>query len=156
MIEVKLDIPPGLLLLGQVVRRRLAAVIQASAQNIKGTISPYPASSQANAPKSYPGRWYQRGYGPRWARKDGTTGGRKTSETLNRRWSVKKGSGGFSAIIGNNASYSRYVHAEENQARFHSMRGWVTDEQAIERNRENIQNDLSVAIQNEIERLTNE
>jgi hypothetical protein len=34
-------------------------------------------------------------------------------------------------IIGNNASYAKYVQSAEDQARFHKRRGWKTDEQVL-------------------------
>ena len=46
----------------------------------------YPPATEANQPKTFhPGgnnRWYQRGWGTKWARKDGSIGGRMTSEEL--------------------------------------------------------------------------
>ena len=59
-------------------------------------------------------------------------GGRKTSETLGRRWGVER-RGTIGAVLGNIATYSPYVHDEEKQAKYHGRRGWVTDEKAIKR-----------------------
>jgi hypothetical protein len=45
---------------------------------------------------------------------------------------------GWRAVIGNDASYVRYVHDSKEQARFHKRRGWVTDRTAIRESREDI------------------
>lgn len=87
-------------------------------------IAPYPQE------RTRQGRqWYERGYGQRWQRKDGGVGGRKTSETLGRRWDVKVGRVWASAI--NTASYSRLVHKHGEQARIHKKTGWKTDRDVI-------------------------
>lgn len=102
---------------------------KAIAAEIQGKIAPYPRSTSANSPAGPGSRWYERGYGPRWMRKDGGVGGRKTSETLGRRWGIT--SHRTSATLSNKASYAVYVHGAEKQARFHSRRGWKTDKWAI-------------------------
>ena len=132
------------------IRARIHAVVRAGAQNIKATISPYAKSTFANVEKPYPGRWYQRGYGQKWALKGGGANGRKTSESLGQRWTVKSNAARLSAIIGNNASYSRYVHDAQQQARFHSARGWVTDEEAIEKELPAIERMLKQQIDDEL------
>jgi hypothetical protein len=101
------------------------AAIRAGAENVKGSVNQYPPSSSANSPKSR-GRWYERGYGIRWYDREGTLQGRRTSETLGRRWTTRSVDGGMGAIVGNNASYGAYVQDEERQARFHGARGWKT------------------------------
>lgn len=119
--------------LGADFRPMMRAATLAIAAEIQGKIAPYPPSTEANQPGS--GRWYERGYGPRWTRKDGSTGGRKTSETLGRRWALGN-YGDIGAKLGNAASYAPFVHAESDQALFHARRGWLTDRQATDRVRE--------------------
>lgn len=111
------------------------------ALDLQGRIAPYPPATQANwpvynlgphrKPSNY-GRWYQRGFGPRWSRKDGSVGGSKTSEMMNRQWAIRQ-TGRYGQIVGNRASYANWVHAEADQAAFHKARGWVTDRMAIQR-----------------------
>jgi hypothetical protein len=60
--------------------------LRAGAVHIKGKIAIYPNSSEANTPGQR--RWYERGWGAKWTRKDGSIGGRKSSETLGRRWTT--------------------------------------------------------------------
>ena len=111
---------------------------KAIAAQIHGVIAPYADETISNSPSQR--RWYERGYGPRWRRADGSIGGRKTSETLGRRssitggpgWSIRK-LGSIGASLGNIASYAPFVHDAKKQAGFHGARGWVTDEAAVNR-----------------------
>lgn len=96
------------------------------AEEIRNEVSPYPAQP----PPADPDRWYDRGYGPRWRRADGSVGGRKTSEQLGQRWTSKKTATG--AVTANSASYSRWVHSAREQAAIHQATGWMTDEEAID------------------------
>jgi hypothetical protein len=113
--------------------RYLKSVLQAAALDIKGYMAWYPPSTAANSP--FARRWYERGYGPRWYRKDGSINGYQTSEMLDRKWaaarprvSAKK----LEAKVGVKVSYAPYVQSEEKQAWFHRARGWRTDEDAVE------------------------
>ena len=108
----------------------LKPIITAAAQDVRGYIAQYPESSEANAPNER-GRWYERGFGSKWRRADGSIGGRATSETLGRRWTTQSRRGGMAAVVGNNASYARWVQADEQQADFHRRRGWRTDAEAM-------------------------
>lgn len=109
--------------------------LAAGALHIKGIVSQYPPATEANS--STMDRWYQRGYGPRWRRRDGTIGGRKTSEALGRKWATESRNAGLTQVIGNNTSYGPWVQAAEKaggkgpQASFHRQRGWKTDEDVI-------------------------
>lgn len=85
-------------------------------QDITQEVRPYPGPAPAKD-----GRWYQRGYGPRWKRKDGSTGGYKTSEQLGQQWRQQVAAD--SVTIENLASYAPFVHGKE-QAGFHGDRGW--------------------------------
>ena len=110
--------------------RALRAATKGIAGQIEHEIKPYPPSSRANRPGGPGSRWYERGYGPRWRRVDGSIGGRRTSETLGRRWSIS-GWGRIGAVLRNIASYAVYVHEQGKQAAIHHLRGWVTDEEAV-------------------------
>lgn len=100
---------------------------------LKGVISEYPASSVANQSKPYPGRWYQRGYGTRYIKKSGGMGGKKTSETLGKRWTVKKSNAGMTVTVGNNTSYGKWVQGHTKQTKFHNARGWLTTGDVVEK-----------------------
>ena len=69
----------------------LSRAVKAGALHMKGAIARYPPSTDANRPRQYGSffsiksrkannTWYQRGYGPRWVRKDGSVGGRASSD----------------------------------------------------------------------------
>ena len=105
--------------------------------HVMGKVKKYPPSTEANRPRSSLATkktlsWYERGYGTKWMRKDGSVGGRKTSENLGRKWTLKTRDSGWSVVIGNNASYSIFVHSEDDQARFHASRGWLTGQQVLD------------------------
>lgn len=106
--------------------RDLTPAIQAAAVGyvtaLHAVVLPYPPAGAANRPNAQ-GRWYERGYGPRWRRRNGRIGGRKTSQLLNRSWAITRVAGG--ARLQNRASYSGAVHGDD-QAAFHARRGWQT------------------------------
>jgi hypothetical protein len=106
--------------------------LKAGAVHVRGKIAQYPPSTMANSPTNPTGRWYERSFGPRWLRKrSGTIGGRKTSERLDAKWAQRSRDSGLTQVIGNNASYAKYVHDAEEQAGFHGRRGWKTDAQVL-------------------------
>ena len=111
----------------------------------------YPPQSEANAPKAH-GRWYKRGTGTMYARKDGGITVRRTSQMLNRRWSMRRTFTNTLAevVIGNSASYVRFVHDARKQARFHGRRGWRTAQDAVARFGPEIRADIERAIAAEI------
>lgn len=101
-------------------------IMTAAASDAKAWLAQYPAPIRTN-----PNRWYERGYGTRWRRKDGSIGGRRTSETLGRRWTIQILDQGFAARVGNNASYGHWVQDRQTQARVHRGR-WRTIQDAAE------------------------
>lgn len=117
--------------LGADITPAIKAATKAIALEVQGEIAPYPPATIANSPSNPKRRWYERGFGPKWVLKNGAVHGRKTSETLGRRWAVKQR--GVGAVVGNPASYADVVHDADKQARFHGQRGWVTDKEALMR-----------------------
>jgi hypothetical protein len=120
----------------------LSEMTMAVAEVIQSRVQPYPAATAANfpvyhigphtKPANY-GRWYTRGYGPQWSRKDGSIGGSKTSEQLEQSWSLSTPlASRTSTVLGNRASYAKYLHSSEEQVGWAGARGWVTDKTAIE------------------------
>jgi hypothetical protein len=127
--------------LGRDITPELRGFTKAVAEEVKGIIAPYPPASEANFPvyhfgphrkPSNYGRWYTRGYGPQWSRKDGSVGGTKSSEMMNRQWGIRA-LGQSGQVVGNRASYANWVHAAADQTAFHKKRGWVTDVAAVQR-----------------------
>ena len=114
--------------LGAVQARSIwRGILTAGAGEVKNYISVYPPASLANSPNAR--QWYERGYGPRWRAADGSLMGRKTSETLGRRWTTQVED--TRAVIGNNASYARFVQSDAKQAWYHRARNWRTDKMAV-------------------------
>jgi hypothetical protein len=128
-VTVKVTVPPDL---KRALDGDMRKVVQRASvpitRELHSTVSEYPPASAANAPNH---RWYERGYGPRWSRKDGSIGGSKTSEMLNRSWGIARKRWGM--VLGSRASYSPVVHHHKEQARFHKARGWVTDKMAVDK-----------------------
>lgn len=108
----------------------MGEVLMAAGSQLKNYIAKYPPFTDANVPNQR--RWYQRGWGTKWLRKDGSVNGVQSSETLGRRWTVSP-RGPLEVVVGNNASYAPYVQSAEKQAHFHKSRGWRTDQMAIEK-----------------------
>lgn len=119
----------------KVLAQRLSAPITPALRNaalaiataIRDRIAPYPPVP----PRRNPNRWYERGYGPRWRRRDGSIGGRRTSEQMDRRWDVRP-YGGTGAQVRNLASYSGYVQSAARQTAQHRTTGWKTDQWGID------------------------
>uniref|UniRef100_A0A6M3KQL4 Tail protein n=1 Tax=viral metagenome TaxID=1070528 RepID=A0A6M3KQL4_9ZZZZ len=109
----------------------LKGVMTAAASDLKSWVAVYPAAGEGNSPSNAGGRWYERGYGPRWKRKDGSVGGKRTSQTLGRRWTIEVMDQGMAARIGNNATYGPFVQDAERQNRAHKAHGWRTVQDAI-------------------------
>lgn len=98
------------------------------AEEVKIQARPYPPEGPWNRPGEYPKRWYQRLYGPRWALKGGSIGGRNTSEKLQQHWYTKT-LDAWRAMVWNTASYAPWVKGED-QAASHKQHGWkkLTDD----------------------------
>jgi len=120
--------PTGLREVAEKMSADLTPQIKAATMEIaaafQGVIAPYAPSSGANTAGRSP-YWYQRGFGVKYP----GGGGRQTSQTLGRKWSLES-AGPTSVNIINTASYAPYVHLAEYQAWFHAERGWKTDEDA--------------------------
>lgn len=105
------------------VRKR---VLSAGAFQAQELIAVYPKSTIANSPANPTGRWYERGFGTRTA----TGKAYATSETLGRRWTTRVTAN--QAVVGNNASYARFVQGDK-QAALHKRRGWVSTRDVAEK-----------------------
>jgi hypothetical protein len=127
------------------------ATMNGAALYIKGKIAKYPPASEANTPNQR--RWYERGWGAKWTRKDGSINGRKSSQTLGRRWTTELTDGGYGAKVGNNATYAKYVQDRDSQTYFHEARGWLTAQDVSEQEADKVRDLFASAIQAEIRRL---
>lgn len=102
----------------------LQAALLAGGEQVKRKVVVYPPQTMANSPDNPTGRWYERTYGPRWRRRDGSVGGSPTSEDLKHSWNVQ--AIGQTVVVGTDTTYAPYVHDKEKQAKFHKDRGWKT------------------------------
>jgi hypothetical protein len=123
-------------------RTYMMGAMVAATSLVKDWVAEYPAASEANQPRSFNSyygltsqrpmnRWYERGFGTRWARKNGSVGGTRTSETLGRSWTTRIEERGMRGVVGTKASYAPFVQDAEEQARFHAERGWRTVQDAV-------------------------
>jgi hypothetical protein len=111
------------------IRRELQPAMVAIGAVLQGIIAPYPAAPSYTGRK----RWYERGYGQRWLRKDGTKGGIKTSQFLNRSWAVEPDTVTNGALVTNKATYSPWLHLQQKQTKVAERIGWITDRDGIRR-----------------------
>lgn len=144
-------------LLGVRFQPAIRAATKAIALEVQGKVAPYPPITEANLPTNDTGRWYERGYGPKWwvkgrqtsavtgqrftgggfsrrqvlaLQRQGVIHGRKTSQQMNRGWSIKP-LGSIGWVLGNRATYSAYLHSADKQAKWAGQRGWKTDRTSI-------------------------
>jgi hypothetical protein len=124
--------------------------LRAGAAHYRGKIAKYPAASIANSPSNPRGRWYERGYGQRWKKRDGTVAGSRTSQMLGRLWAQREQAGGMQQVVGNRATYAVYVHSSERQVGFHQARGWKNEEQVWEEEKQVILDNVVKEIRREL------
>ena len=115
------------------LRRKLAKItnpraivpgVKAAATHLRGMVTKYPPSTAANSPGGPGSRWYQRGWGSKWMRKDGSAGGIQNSEDLGPSWTRRIEKEGLRFIIGNDTSYAKYVQGPDDQAKAMKRIGW--------------------------------
>jgi hypothetical protein len=121
--------------------------LKAGGVYVEGIMKTYPPDSEANRSKPHPGRWYERGYGPRWYNADGGLMGRKTSERLGDRWTSVTQDEGLTVVIGNNATYAPYVHDDDLRPSYHAARGWPAAQDVVRDENEHVTNMISEFIQ---------
>lgn len=114
-------------------------------EEFKDEAATYPPATEANRPRSYmtsagwDNWWYERGYGSRWARADGTVGGSPTSETLGRSWGVdvRVAARTIRGTLTARASYAADVKGDQ-QKSYHQAHGWTTLRQDFEKRQSKI------------------
>lgn len=114
----------------------LKPFVQSALLDAKGFIAEYPPSTEANIP--YQRRWYERGWGSKWLRKDGSVGGIQSSQVLGRSWTTQTTDSGLGGIVGTKVTYARAVQDRDKQASFHARRGWRTVQDWIEQRSETV------------------
>ncbi len=106
-------------------RRRvlLRAVLE-----LKDLAAAYPVAGRWNSAPGTKGdnRWYQRGYGSRWLRKDRTFGGSNTSQRLQQSWNTEvQRQDEFTASVFTDVTYAPYLLDEEKpRVNWAQSHGW--------------------------------
>ena len=119
--------PPGM-------RRVCTLVVDIVAHEAKIRMATYPPETEANQPKPYPGRWYQRLWGPRWRTASGALRGKNTSERLQYSWRqsvispLSQVVDTLSPRTGRPVTYAALVVGEDTQMDVHRQHGWQTTE----------------------------
>ena len=126
--------------------RFLRPYIQAAVTHVSGKVSAYPSSTDANSPANR--RWYERGWGTRYRRKDGSWGGQQTSEDLGPSWKGKATSD-TRGIIGNDASYAKWVQGPQQSAIMKKI-GWKTTDTVVDEESEKVLKSIQEAVDNEL------
>ena len=127
--------------------RFLRPVIDVQVNHIKGKISkPYPAETAANSPANR--RWYERGFGTKYRRRDGSITGRQTSEDLGPSWTGKATSD-TRGIIGTDASYAKWVQGPQQSAIMKKI-GWKTTDTVVDEESEKVLKSIQKAVDNEL------
>jgi len=106
----------------------------------------YPSSTDANSPANR--RWYERGWGSRYRRKDGSLGGQQTSERLGISWKGKATSD-TRGIIGTDASYAKWVQGPQQSAIMKKI-GWKTTDTVVDEESEKVLKSIQKAVDNEL------
>ena len=117
--------------------RYMAAVMGECVSDIQTDIATYAPATEANLPRPWtsggPNTWYERGYGTKRIRKDGSIVGYQTSEVLGDHWTKRVEQGGMRGVVGNKVSYGPFVQDEDEQAPFHKEAGWRTIQEVAKR-----------------------
>ena len=120
------------------ITRVCTTVVDIVAHAAKGRMATYPPETAANQPKPYPGRWYQRLWGPRWRTASGALGGKNTSERLQYSWRqsvispLSQAVDTLSPRTGRPVSYAPEVVGEGTQTDVHRQHGWHTTQSVID------------------------
>ncbi len=126
------------------IMRGLKAMMGGATELIRSGVADYPPETAGNKPRAFTSGgqniWYERGFGSRWARKDGSAGERQTSETLGRSWTteVRGFAAGVRGIVGTRASYAPLVQDEKQQTAVHKRHKWPTIQSVFKEKRREI------------------
>ena len=125
--------------------KTLEPVLAGLVTEVKGEVSKYAPPTAANVPGGPGSQWYQRGYGSKWMRMDGTVGGRATSEDLGQKWTIRK-TGTLKYLIGNNVKYGPYVKDPDKQAQALKNIGWTNTDEDVRKKEKKVLDELHKAV----------
>jgi hypothetical protein len=94
----------------------------------------YPAAGPWNRDPGTKGnhRWYQRKFGARYKRKDGTTGGRNTSQNLQTSWKSQLADDDYSVSTFTEVTYAPYLYDPAQRVGWAAEHGWQDVNQIAE------------------------
>lgn len=111
-------------------RARRRVLIRGSLE-LKDRYIVYPKAGKWNSAPGTKGNnvWYQRKFGTRYLRKDGTFGGRNTSENLQVSWQHSISADDYKASVFTDVSYAPYLYApltapKPHQVYWAALHGW--------------------------------
>lgn len=96
---------------------------------LKDLAAGYPVAGAWNSNPGTKGNgvWYQRGFGTRYKRKDGTTGGRNTSQKLQKSWRTEvQRKDEFTASAFTDVTYAPFLLDETRRVHWAAGHGWQT------------------------------
>jgi hypothetical protein len=154
MITLRLSAPNGAAIIRKLARLQdlgtiVARPLRDSAMLINNDLRRYPPISEANQPPSPPpGRFYTRGVGGFYVRKDGRMRRISTSQRLGVSWSTRYTSQPnlARAEITTNVTYAPQVHGTADQKHYHKRRGWQTVQMLFDKHRASIVNNVAQAV----------
>ena len=126
--------------------RFLRPTIKGALTHISGKVSQYPPAPPKNKTPGH--SWYDRGWGSRWMRKDGTVNGRQTSEDLGQSWTSKVETN-TRGRIGNDTSYGQWVQGEKQSGRMEAI-GWKTTDTVVEEESAHVLKEIQRAVDAEL------
>jgi len=111
--------------------KRRKIIIRAAAE-LKDLASAYPVEGAWNKAPGTRGnnRWYQRKYGARWKRKDGTLGGTNNSQELQTSWNIERR--GETASVWTAVTYAPFLLDANQRVHWADGHGWQTTDQIAE------------------------
>jgi len=120
--------------------------VEGGAEDILRGLKVYPAKGPANMAINR--RWYQRKWGSKWRRADGSIGGIPSSEKLQQSW-ARKTESDTRAIVGTDTSYAQTVMGPEQAAIFAAI-GWNTTDDIVDERSENTLKTIQNAVDREL------
>ena len=110
--------------------KMVADIVETASREVTDLVAAYPPEGPWNRPRREK-PWYQRHFGPRWYRADGSIGGRNTSELLQKSW--KRRAARDQARIWTNVTYAPYLLDEARQVHWARSHGWKTTKEIAAR-----------------------
>ena len=108
--------------------------LKRGAKRLKEILADYPPEGAWNRPPGTRGdnRWYERGYGSRWKRKDGTIGGINNSQQFNKSWRDNIEPEKGTAEVYTEVTYAPFLMVREQRVNWASAHGWRTTDNIID------------------------